>query len=95
MHKDICTIILFSFLFSSCSFPTTEQAGIKYSTQPAFQVAEDIKWREVGLAKELINIKEKMVIISGGIKPIATYPMGRIKGAFSLAKKYRQTHINQ
>ena len=70
MHKNICTIILFSFLFNSCSFPTTEQAGIKYSTQPAFQVPEDMKWKEVGLAKELINIKEKMVIISGGSNPL-------------------------
>ena len=70
MHKDICTILLFSFLFNSCSFPTIEQAGIKYSTQPAFQVPEDMKWKEVGLAKELINIKEKMVIISGGSNPL-------------------------
>jgi hypothetical protein len=70
MHKGIYITILFSFLFNSCSFPTTKQAGIKYSTQPAFQVPEDINWREVGIAKELININEKMVIISGGSNPL-------------------------
>lgn len=66
MHKHLYTIILFGFILNSCSFPTSIEAGIKYSTQPAFEVPENIEWREVGLAKELINIKEKMVIISGG-----------------------------
>ena len=70
MYKNKCTIILFSFLLNSCSFSTTKQAGIKYSTRPAFQVPEDMKWKEVGLAKELININEKMVIISGGSNPL-------------------------
>ena len=70
MHKYICKILLFSFLINSCSFPTTQQAGIRYSTQPAFQVPNDMKWKEVGIAKELININEKMVIISGGSNPL-------------------------
>jgi len=61
MHKTLYTIILFGFLLNSCSFPTTKEAGIKYSTRPAFQVPKNIEWREVGLAKGLINIKEKMV----------------------------------
>ena len=86
MLKDICTILLFSFLFNSCSFPTSEQAGIKYSTQPAFQVPEDMKWRKVGLAKELININEKMVIISGGSNPLPLNQREELKVRFTWQK---------
>ena len=70
MHKNLYTLVLLGFLLSSCSFPTTQEAGIKYSTKPAFQVPSDIKWKAVGLAKELVNVKEKMVIISGGSNPL-------------------------
>ena len=63
-------IVLLRFFLSSCSFPTTPEAGIKYSTQTAFQLPKNIEWREVGLAKELINVKEKMVVISGGSNPL-------------------------
>lgn len=70
MHKNLYTIVLLGFLLNSCSFPTTQEAEIKYSTQPAFQVPQNMEWKAVGLAKELVNIKEKMVIISGGSKPL-------------------------
>ena len=86
MHKNICTILLVSYLFNSCSFPTSEQAGIKYSTQPSFQVSEDIKWRKVGLAKELINIREKMVIISGGSNPLPLNQWEELKVRFPWQK---------
>ena len=66
MHKYLYTIVLLGFLINSCSFPTTQEAGIQYSTQTAFQVPQNMEWKEVGLAKELVNIKEKMDIISGG-----------------------------
>tara|TARA_B100000900_G_scaffold399608_1_gene402304 strand:- start:99 stop:275 length:177 start_codon:yes stop_codon:yes gene_type:complete len=58
MHKNLNIIVLLVFLLSSCSFPTTQEAGIKYSTQTAFQVPKNIDWREFGLAKELINEKK-------------------------------------
>ena len=70
MHKNLNTIVLLAFLLNSCSFPTTKEAGIQYSTKPAFQLPESMEWRAVGLAKELVNVKEKMVIISGGSKPL-------------------------
>ncbi len=70
MHKYLYTIVLLGFLINSCSFPTTQEAGIQYSTQTAFQVPQNMEWKEVGLAKELVNIKEKMVIISGGSNPL-------------------------
>ncbi len=70
MHENLYTIVLLGILLNSCSFPTTKEAEIKYSTEPAFKVPKNIEWREVGLAKELINIKEKLVIISGGSNPL-------------------------
>ena len=70
MHKNLYMIVPLGFFLSSCSFPTTPEAGIKYSTQTAFQLPKNIEWREVGLAKELINVKEKVVVISGGSNPL-------------------------
>ena len=86
MLKNICTTILFSSLLNSCSFPTTKQALIKYSTHPAFQVPVDIEWREVGLAKELININEKMVIVSGGSNPLPLHQWEELKVRFPWQK---------
>lgn len=86
MPKNIFSILLFGFLLNACSFPTTKEAGIKYATQPAFQVPETIEWREVGLAKELINIKEKMVIISGGSNPLPLHQWEEFKVGFPWQK---------
>ena len=61
---------MFLFFVASCSFPSTEESGIRYVTKPAFSVPENIEWKKVGTAKELINMKEKLVIISGGDNPI-------------------------
>lgn len=70
MVKNLYTIVLSGFLLNSCNFPTSKEAGIKYATRPAFAVPKKIEWREVGLAKELINIKEKVVVISSGSNPL-------------------------
>ena len=86
MNKNVSTLILVVFLLSGCSFPTAEEAGIKYSAQPAFQVPENIQWREVGLAKELINMKEKMVIISGGSNPLPIHQWKELKVSFPWQK---------
>ena len=86
MNKNVSALILVVFLLSGCSFPTAEEAGIKYSAQPAFQVPENIQWREVGLAKELINVKEKMVIISGGSNPLPIHHWKELKVSFPWQK---------
>jgi len=86
MPKNIFSILLFGFLLNACSFPTTKEAGIKYATQPAFHVPETIEWREVGLAKELINIKEKVVIISGGSNPLPLHQWEGLKVGFPWQK---------
>ena len=82
MYKNIYIIILIGILLSSCSFPTTKEAGIRYSTEPAFQFPKNIEWREVGLAKELININEKMVVISGGSNPMPIHQWKGLKVGF-------------
>lgn len=64
----LITILLLSLI--SCSFPSTEKAGIKYPTTPAFEVSKNIKWKKISTAKELVNIKEKLVIVSGGDNPM-------------------------
>lgn len=87
MHRNLlCTIVLLGFILISCSFPKTKEAGIKYSTRPAFQVPKNIEWREVGLAKELINVKEKMVIISGGSNPLPLHEWEGLKVGFPWIK---------
>ena len=58
------------FILNSCGFDSVEEAGIKYTTKQAFELPTNVKWQKVGTAKELINIKEKVVIISDGKKAI-------------------------
>lgn len=57
-------------LFTSCGFDSVEKAGIKYATQAAFELPANIQWQQVGTAKELINVKENLVVISDGDNPI-------------------------
>jgi len=59
-----------SIIFMSCGFESVEEAGIQYATKAAFELPANIKWQQVGLAKELINIKENLVVISGGDNPV-------------------------
>jgi len=86
MYKYLYAIVILGTLLTSCSFPTTKEAGIKYSTRPAFQVPQNIDWKEVGLAKELINVKEKIVIINGGSKPLPLHEWDGIKVRFPWQK---------
>ena len=68
--KSLSLILVISilgyFLLNSCGFDSVEEAGIKYATKQAFELPTDVEWQQVGTAKELINLKEKVVIISAG-----------------------------
>ncbi len=57
-------------VFSSCGFDSVEEAGIQYPTKPAFALPANIEWKKTGFATELINIKEKLVVLGGGDNPI-------------------------
>ncbi|MFK8006662.1 MAG: hypothetical protein AB8H03_09835 [Saprospiraceae bacterium] len=70
MNDEIKVFIFFILLISSCGFPTVEESGLRYSTKPSLKVPENIQWEKIGLAKEMINIREKTVVLSGGTNPI-------------------------
>lgn len=55
---------------TSCvGLPTANQAGIKFSTETS-PLPPNLVYGEIGSAKELINQTDKIVVISGGDKPI-------------------------
>ena len=62
--------IIGMLIFASCGFDSLEKAGIKYTTNPAFELPANIQWQQIGTAKELINAVEKLVVISDGKNPI-------------------------
>ena len=64
-------LIIVALLFSSCGFPSVEEASIHYPTTPAFEVPDNIQWLQVGHANELINVKEKLVVVGKGDNPIS------------------------
>lgn len=70
MVKSILLIGVCISLFSACGFESVEEAGIKYATKHAFKLPDNIKWQQVGFAKELINVKDNLVVLSGGENPI-------------------------
>jgi hypothetical protein len=78
--KNIVKILIIStltnFLFQYCGLPTSQEIGLKFSTEKS-AIPESLSWREIGLAKEMFNQKEKIVVISGGDNPI---PLDRWEG---------------
>jgi hypothetical protein len=69
--KNLRNIILFClFILCSCGFPSVEDAQLRYITKPAFDLPKDIVWEEIGFAKELVNVRKKLVVMSGGSNPI-------------------------
>jgi len=68
--KAIVFLVIIWFCIASCGFESVEEAGIKYPTKQAFEVPNNIQWEKVGLAKELVNLKKNLVVISGGENPV-------------------------
>jgi hypothetical protein len=62
-------IILTSFIFNSCGLKTAKEVGLHFSTEKS-KLPNELNWKKIGFAKELINQKELMVVISGGSNPI-------------------------
>lgn len=56
----------FYLFMPTLEFPTSEEAGIRYKTTPAYKITGDEEWEDISFAKELINIKEKMVVVNYG-----------------------------
>lgn len=53
------------------TIPPLAESGIRFSTQPQ-PLPENLRFREIGFASELINLKDLQVVISGGPTPIST-----------------------
>lgn len=62
-------IVFMSVLLSSCGLKIAREVGLHFSTQKS-KLPDSLNWKEIGFAKELINEKERVVIISGGEHPI-------------------------
>lgn len=61
--------ILMVFLIHSCGIKTAKEVQLKFSTEKS-KLPEILNWNKIGFAKELINQKEMIVVISGGTNPI-------------------------
>ncbi len=57
------------FLIHSCGIKTAKEVQLKFSTEKS-KLPETLNWNKIGFAKELINQKEMIVVISGGTNPI-------------------------
>lgn len=62
-------LAVFIAVFASCS--DIGPVEISYSTQQS-ETPATIDWTEIGLAKELVNMKDMGVVVSGGDNPIPT-----------------------
>ena len=62
----ILNVILF---FISCGMPNAKQINLKFATKKS-KIPDNYDWKKIGFAKEIININDKIVVISGGDNPI-------------------------
>jgi hypothetical protein len=69
--KGITSIfsILALLVIPSCGLKTAKEIGLHFSTEKS-TLPDTLHWKKIGFAKELINQKEMIVVISGGTNPI-------------------------
>jgi hypothetical protein len=68
-RKLYLLLVLTAHLFQSCGLKTAKEVGLHFSTEKS-KLPDTLIWKKIGFAKELINQKELMVVISGGSNPI-------------------------
>jgi hypothetical protein len=68
-RKLYLLLVLTAHLFQSCGLKTAKEIGLNFSTEKS-KLPDTLIWKKIGFAKELINQKELMVVISGGSNPI-------------------------
>lgn len=71
---------------SGCSLPSATEANLSYPTTPALEAPENTEWKKPGLAKELINLKEQVVLLSGGAQPIPPEEWNELKVRYPWTK---------
>ena len=77
--------ILTTILFSACGLKTAKEIGLRFSTEKS-KLPDTLNWRKIGFAKELLNQKEMIVVISGGSNPIPLDSWGDFKVSFPYKK---------
>lgn len=86
MKRNLSVLtILIIFLFNSCSLKTAKEVGLHFSTEKS-KLPDTLNWKKIGFAKELINQKEMVVIISGGTNPIPLDKWTDFKPSFPYTK---------
>ncbi len=70
-NRQIFYLLMISilFIFQSCGLRTAKEVVLNFSTEKS-KLPDTLNWKKIGFAKELINQKEMVVVISGGSNPI-------------------------
>ena len=61
--------LLSALILQSCGLKSAMAVGLNFSTEKS-TLPESLHWQKIGFAKELINQKEMIVVISGGSNPL-------------------------
>ena len=86
MKRNIFLLtILTLFLVNSCVIKTAKEVGLHFSTGKS-KLPDTLIWKKIGFAKELINQKEMIVVISGGTHPIPLEKWEEFKPSFPYRK---------
>lgn len=86
MKRHYFSLIFIAVLvLSSCGIKTASEVGLQFSTKQS-PLPDTLIWKNIGFAKELINQKELIVVISGGSNPIPLDQWNHFKAAFPYQK---------
>lgn len=86
MKRNIYVLtILTALIFQSCGLKTAKEVGLHFSTEKS-KLPDSLTWKKIGFAKELINQKEMVVVISGGTNPIPLDKWDEFKPSFPYKK---------
>lgn len=77
--------ILTALILNSCAIKTARNIGLHFSTEKS-KLPDTLHWKKIGFAKELINQKEMVVVISGGKNPIPLDKWDDFKPTFPYKK---------
>ncbi len=86
MKRNIHQFAIFTLLlFQSCGLKTAKEVGLHFSTEKS-KLPDTLNWKKIGFAKEIINQKELIVVISGGSNPIPLDKWDAFKPTFPYTK---------
>jgi hypothetical protein len=69
----------------SCGLKTAKEVVLHFSTENS-KLPDTLNWKSIGFAKELINQKEMIVVISGGSNPIPLVKWDQFKPSLPYRK---------